>query len=122
MCSVLVVHKTKAEKELDKLFELAILSRSVTGVDGYIYVSQDVGKRHRPSVKVRLERGGEQVAVSIDEPIEQLAGTPLDAKTMRDVTEFIRLNRDELLSYWNLDNYATDELITALKPIRQLRG
>ncbi len=101
----------------EELFEMATLGPRTTGVNARLWVSQEMGKRHKPRLKIQMEHGSEMVPVSILEPVLQLAGAPLPAPVLKDVSQFIQLNRDALLAYWNGDIFDTKEFIDQLKPI-----
>jgi hypothetical protein len=96
----------------DELFEMANLSSSRTGLKQRIWVSSDIRQRHkRPRLKVE---GSDKVfyPVSIDDPIEFLAGQApgFSAMSFKALRRFILLNRPVLMQYWR-DELETEGMI-----------
>ncbi len=89
----------------DEVFDMANLSEAHTGIPGVVWISTRVG-RHGPRVKYYQKPGREQpsFSLSIDEPPVVVAGD-LPVRVINrmgpEVTEWVRLNREALLSFWN---------------------
>ena len=90
-----------------------------TGLDFTVWIDPGRTVRHkRPRCKIQV--GGRFVPVSVDEPVEFLAGQPreVSAKQFRKVQEFIRLNREALLQYWR-GEIDTGDLTDRLKSLEK---
>jgi hypothetical protein len=91
--------------EDDEVFDMANLSEARTGVPGVIYISTREGK-HAPRVKYFERPGRDQpsFSVSISEPPAVLVNS-LPERTLKrfspKVVEWVTLNRDALLAFWN---------------------
>jgi hypothetical protein len=111
----------KARSLIDKAeapFEMANLRPVSTGLPMTIWVSERGRARHGPRVKVSLKHGPKidienSVSATIeDEP--RVIGGKLGKSDYEAVQEYIRINREALLSFWH-GEIDTAELIRKLK-------
>jgi hypothetical protein len=99
------------------LYATAILGPDDTGIDNtlwYIPISED------PRIKVAIDPphakrpGGVEATVPFDAP----SIGPIPAVLEKQVRQFIELNREALLWYWQLgDDVTTKEFLARLRPI-----
>src|SRR5262249_23751118 len=107
-----------AETEL--MEEMVSYRKNITGVDHTVFISPKGQVRHGPRLKVAinppdsLNPSGESASISIPEG-QVVAGT-VDPALLEQIRQFIALNRDALLDYWE---YRTDtaQLQQRLRPI-----
>jgi len=103
----------------DEVFDMANLSEARTGVSGVIYISTRV-TRHGPRVKYFERPGGDQPSFSVsiaDLPAVVANSLPdrvLNRMSPR-VIEWVRVNREALLAFWNEGDTWMDEEVTAFK-------
>lgn len=88
----------------DDLYEMVNLYRRLTGLPMTIWASPRGRARHAARIKVCLRHGDRMVAdetavVSVWRPPTLLAGR-LSAADLAAVTEWMRLNEDALLAFW----------------------
>lgn len=110
----------------DELFEMSNIRKSESGLPVNIYVSSggSVNTRHGPRIKVMVDTGDRfdprhTVSVLLKRDItaddvvgyEKLSMSVLDA-----VRNYINLNYDVLMAYWN-DELSTSEMINGLKKL-----
>lgn len=101
----------------DELFEMANFGPARTGLRFTVWFSGDpVGKHNRPRGKVRIE--GTFYSFSLDVPFAWLAGQPpgVSSRDTRKLEEFVRLNQEALLAYWN-GGIDTGDLVERLRPV-----
>lgn len=107
--------KLNAWGEPELLFEMSNLRQTVTGLSVIVYVSPEV-KGHLPRLKVQCDHSNKVntsmnnwVSVSIEDEPKILAGKKDEIKTQdwKDVSKFIKKNKDLLIQYWNQE---VDEL------------
>jgi 1-acyl-sn-glycerol-3-phosphate acyltransferase len=89
----------------DEVHDMANLSEARTGVPGVIWISTQVA-RHGPRVKYfeKPGKGQPSFSVSIEEGPKVVAGDlpePVIKRMSPEVAEWVRLNRDALLAFWN---------------------
>lgn len=89
----------------DEVHDMANLSEARTGVPGVIWISTQVA-RHSPRVKYYLKPGKDQpsFAISIEDAPKVVASDLPERVVKRmspEVAEWVRLNKDALLSFWN---------------------
>ncbi|SRR5579871_4724319 len=122
--SIVAVDQGLAEQlaEEEELTAAMVTYRKrTTGVDNTIFVSAKF-PRHSPRIKVAidpptdLDRFGNNAAVAIEDG-RVLAGE-LPSRVRKQVLEFLDLNRQALLDYWE-QRIDDDELKDRLKPISQ---
>ena len=110
-----------AADEPDDLFDLANLSPTGTGLPMVVWISERGRARHDARVKVSLVHGRpvrpyRTTSVSVRPTVEIVAGPELDRRDMELVRQWIELNRDASIAYWDGD-LLTDEVIARLRPI-----
>jgi hypothetical protein len=109
----------------DDLFDMANLTSKQTGIDGIVFISTAVGA-HGPRVKyfVKTGRGQPSFSISIAEAPQVLASSLPPRVTNQvapKVSEWVRLNREALLSFWNDGQYWTvDEVRAFLAGLKKL--
>lgn len=102
-------------RKLSRIQDMANLYENLTGVKGRIWVSFQV-PRHAPRVKVKIK--GEEVSISISDKPEILA--PKDCKHpswYKEAIEWIKLNKEQLLKFWNDPEIDMYEFIMSLKRV-----
>jgi len=96
----------------DDLFDTANLTSKETGIEGIVFISTAVGA-HGPRVKYFVKTGKGQPSFSIS-----IAEAPQVAPK---VSEWVRLNRVALLSFWSDGQYWTvDEVSAFLAALKKL--
>src|SRR5262250_1169365 len=107
-----------AEEEL--LDEFLTYRKNVTGVDNTIFISPKGNTRHAPRIKVAVDPidsvDPRSKTASIAIADGAVAGD-IPRRALDQAREFIALNRDVLLDYWDY-RIDTDELRLRLKSIR----
>lgn len=108
--------------EPDDLFEMANLSPSLPGLPMIVWISERGRDRHDVRVKVSLIRGrrarpDRTASVSLRSNVGIAAGPELEPGDLAPVREWVELNREAIIAYWNGD-LLTDEVIPRLKPRR----
>ncbi|MCM1532752.1 MAG: hypothetical protein NC114_10850 [Ruminococcus flavefaciens] len=103
-----------------QLWEMANLRERQTGLPLYIYVSEKQGQ-HSPRIKVCLTgsqlSSGETLSISIEDELKVLAGSlRIKSKLLNQVFEWVKLNKETLLPFWNL-NYDIQDLLDNLKKL-----
>lgn len=111
-------------EDVDELFEMSNLRKGFTGLPVNIYVSSggSVNKRHGPRIKVMTNTGDkvnphQTVSVILKHnitPDDVVGYEQLPMNVLNSVREYINLNYDVLIAYWN-DEIGTDEMIQQLK-------
>jgi hypothetical protein len=102
------------------LFEMANLRPERTGLPFVVFISQKGGARH--DVRVKIARGAkvrpaEMVTVVVRPRVRVIRGA-LDPNDLAQLAEWIDLNRDVLIDYWNGDIEYTEDALGALRPLR----
>ena len=110
-----------AADEADDLFDMANLSPTLTGLPMVVWISERGRARHDARVKVSSVHGRRvppyrTTSVSVRPTVEIVAGPELDRRDMELVRQWIELNRDAIIAYWDGD-LLTDEVISRLRPI-----
>jgi hypothetical protein len=110
-----------ATGETDDFFEMANLSPALTGLPMIVWISERGHARHDARVKVSLVHGrrarpDRTASVSVRPTVEIVAGPKLDRRDLELVRQWIELNREAIIAYWNGD-LLTDEVIARLKPV-----
>ena len=106
----------------DDLFEMSNISREESGLPVRIWVSSKMSaaERHGPRVKVELPGQGSPtipVLLKMDITSEDVVGyEKLPAKGLNPLRNFINLNYDILIQYWN-DEISTKQMILSIKTI-----
>ena len=107
------------EAEGRALFEMANLRPERTGLPFVVFISQKGGARH--DVRVKIARGAkvrasEMITVAVRPNVRVMRGA-LDPDDLARLAEWIELNRDVLVDYWNGNIEYTEDAISALKPL-----
>jgi hypothetical protein len=100
-----------AINEDQDLFEMVNIRPELSGLPFIVWISEKGGARH--DVRVKREFSA---TVSVRPKIEVLAGE-LSPRDLQLVHDWIELNRDTIIRYWNGDILYTDEALAALKPL-----
>ena len=110
----------------DDLFEMSNIRKSESGLPMNIYVSSggSVNMRHGPRIKVMntsADKFNPNSTISIilkkDITDDDIIGyQSITADELKKIRQYINLNYDTLLAYWN-DEISTTEMATALKKI-----
>ena len=108
-----------AEPEDEALFEMANLSPKRTGLPFVVWISPKAGAPH--DVRVRVSRSpqahaSELISVAI-RPDVHVVGGSLSARDVALLREWVELNHDVIIKYWDGDIEYTEDAIAALKPI-----
>jgi hypothetical protein len=106
--------------ENDELFEMANLYPRTTGLPMTVWVSPRGNARHDVRVKVNMMHGDrmsiDNTAVVAVRPAPRIVEGQLSAEDERAVSEWIRLNAEAIVAYWDGD-IDTVQLAQALKPL-----
>jgi len=98
---------------------MTVLSPKDTGVPLVIYILQDLGIIPKIRVEVAHSTKGsraETIKVAV-RPIVRVTRGRLDAHELALLTEWIELNRDALIKYWDGEIEYTEEVLRVLKPL-----
>jgi hypothetical protein len=101
-------------------FEMANLRPERTGLPLIVFISQKGGARHDVRIKVARAarvRPSEMVTVAIRPSVRVVRGR-LDAHDLALLTQWIDVNRDTLIDYWNGIIEYTEDAMNAIKPIK----
>jgi hypothetical protein len=107
-----------AEEEL--LQEMSSYGKRTTGIDNTIWISPRGNTRHAARLKVAIDPphaikpGGKDATVAINDGSLMEGNMP--PNLLKQVQQFINLNRDVLLEYWNYE-IKTDEMEQRLKKV-----
>src|SRR5207302_2929336 len=107
------------ELAAEELVEMANLTTAQTGVPGTIFISTVMGG-HGPRVKYFVQPGRNQASFSvlIADPARVVANSLPDwvlQQRAPDVIQWVALNKDALLDFWNNGDTWTDPQVTAFK-------
>ncbi len=106
------------EPDTDELFEMANLFPRTTGLPMTVWVSPRGNARHDVRVKVNMTHGNQMTvsntAVVGVRPTPHVIAGQLSAEDQRAVFEWVSLNADALLAYWE-GRIDTVQLAQALK-------
>ncbi|MES1201406.1 MAG: DUF4160 domain-containing protein [Pseudomonadota bacterium] len=104
--------------EDEDLFEMVNVRPEISGLPFIVWISEKGGARH--DVRVKVSPGPRvrsfSATVSVRPAVEILAGD-LSARDLDLVRQWIDLNRDTIIKYWNGDILYTDEALAALKSL-----
>jgi hypothetical protein len=109
----------------DDLFDMANLTAEETGIEGVVFISTAVGA-HGPRVKyfVKAGKGQPSFSMSIAEAPQVLASSFPDRVVNQkapQVSQWILLNREALLSFWSDGQYwTTAQVRVFLSGLRKL--
>jgi hypothetical protein len=101
------------------LFEMANLRPERTGLPLVVFISQRGGPRH--DVRIKPARGAkvppsEMITVAL-RPTPRIVRGELSRAEFDLVRQWIELNNEVLISYWNGDIEYTEDALNALRPI-----
>jgi hypothetical protein len=107
---------------LAKLLYMSNLQPEDTGINGivvFVSTGEVEGKKmsHSPRVKVALGRTTNIVAAVSIGTLPVLTGGKLAAHHEREVKEFITINYNTLMAYWNME-ISTRQMVMAVLPIK----
>lgn len=102
----------------EDLFEMVNIRPELSGLPFIVWISEKGRTRH--DVRVKISPGPRvrdfAATVSVRPTVEVLAGE-LSARDLALVRNWIELNRDVIVKYWNGDILYTDEALAALTPL-----
>ena len=103
----------------DRVFDMANLSERSTGINTTVFISTKV-ERHVPRIKVRQD--GKEFSVSIEDEPKVLVGDPsiVKPKVLKQVIEWVKLNKEGLLYYWNHPDEDYFELHKVIKSFKKV--
>lgn len=105
-------------RDAEKLYEMVPnYYQKDTGLKEIIWVSSKKAS-HGPRIKVYKTLKGENFSVTIEDEPKVVAGKCfVNSKELKRIFEFIILNKDNLIKYWNfiIDSDELDENILKLK-------
>jgi len=114
------ISKKADARTSDELYEMANLYPRTTGLPMTVWVGPRGNARHDVRIKVNLTHGNQMnidnTAVVGVRPAPHLVAGRLSSDDERLVFEWIRLNMDTIIAYWNGD-LDTAELIQNLNPL-----
>lgn len=110
----------------DDLFEMSNIRKSESGLPVNIYVSSggSVNKQHGPRIKAMMDSGDRfnphhtvSIVLKRDITAHDVIGyEQLPPQVLHAIRDYINLNYDVLLAYWN-DEISTKEMIMGLKKL-----
>jgi hypothetical protein len=107
--------------EREQLEHMVTYRKNITGVDNTIFISPGLRVRHAPRIKVAIDPPDSINPLSDQASVEITTGKvvagEISAALLKQVQQFIQLNRDVLLEYWDA-GISTDELQARLKAIK----
>ena len=109
----------------DDVVEMTNLQEDVTGIAGIIFISTAMGA-HGPRVKYFVKAGRSQpsFSVSISDKPRILANSLPERDLSRasaSVIEWVRINKDTLLSFWNEgDSYTIHEVVALVNSLKKI--
>jgi hypothetical protein len=105
--------------EDEGLFEMVNVRPEISGLPFIVWISEKGGARH--DVRVKVSPGPRvrefSATVSVRPQVEVLAGE-LSGADLDLVRQWIELNRETIIRYWNGDIMYTDEALAALKSLK----
>lgn len=105
-------------KRHPRVADMANLYEDATGINIIITATSKM-PRHKPRVKVRKNLE-ESFSLSIEDEPKLLAGNSaiVTQKVLNQVKEWVALNKDLLLEYWNDPLFNTKRLYTETKKVK----
>lgn len=105
------------KRQADRVCDMANLYEEDTGVDARIWVSTKYAG-HKPRLKVKKDDN--EVSLSIEDEPKVLAPKKpkLDTSIINAAKQWIVLNKDILLEYWNDSEFHTKRLYTETKKVK----
>jgi hypothetical protein len=115
-------HLAEDQAEGQALFAMANLRPERTGLPFVVFISQKGGARHDVRVKIAhgaKVRPSEMTTVVVRPKVRVIRGV-LDPADLARLAEWIELNKDVLIDYWNGDIEYTEDAISALRPLHSV--
>ena len=91
------------------------LHQEDTGIDTVIWVSHECSD-YEPFILALTSTGKLQISIE-DEPKVLCPDKQPDGDDVSDVIQWIRLNKEVLLDYWNDDLYPTSQMLRQIKKL-----
>jgi len=100
------------------LYEMSNISTKKTGLDYIVWIAPQSGKeKHSARIKIKIDNKFISITIS-DEP-ELKSNIKIEAKKLNKIFDWIKLNKDTLMKYWNGKGEITiDEIIDNLKKVK----
>ena len=122
MTSAKLAPESNKTVETEDIFFMTNLSPRMTGLPMSIWVSPRGSARHDVRVKVNMTHGRQMnidnTAVVTVRPSPRVVAGRLSGDDQRAVTEWIALNAQAVIDYWD-DKLDTDQFLESLKPLPQ---
>lgn len=108
---------------IEDLFLMSNLSPKQTGLPFVVWVSPKGGARH--DVRIKISRGpqakpGEFITVTVRPDVREISGASeshLTTKELELVRQWVELNRDVLVRFWDGDIEYTADMLALLRAI-----
>ena len=116
--------RTDPEPEGQATYEMANLRPERAGLPFVVFISQRGGARHDVRVKVAgvpRVRPSETVTVALHPSVRVVRGR-LDPRDLALLRQWIELNEQVLIDYWNGVIGYTEDALNALRPIEAASG
>ncbi|HEU0157608.1 MAG TPA: hypothetical protein VFQ82_16175 [Stellaceae bacterium] len=100
-------------------FEMANLRPERTGLPFVVFISQRGGARHDVRIKLARSarvRAADMLTVAV-RPVPRIVRGQMSSREFDRVREWIELNRDVLVDYWNGIIEYTEDALDALRPV-----
>lgn len=118
MKSAKLASDTPATADTEDIFHMTNLSPRMTGLPMSVWVSPRGNARHDVRIKVNMSHGRQMsidnTAVVALRPRPRVVTGRLSSEDRRAITEWIELNSEAVIAYWN-EEIDTDELLERLK-------
>jgi hypothetical protein len=113
--------KPTLEEESEGLFEMANLSPKRTGLPFVVWISPKAGALH--DVRVKISKGpkvhpADLISVAVRPEVHVSGDSDIRAHDLALLQEWIEVNYDVILKYWDGEIEYTEDAIAALKPVR----
>ena len=100
-------------------FEMANLRPERTGLPFVVFISQRGGARHDVGIKLARSarvRAADMLTIAL-RPVPRIVRGRMSAREFDRVREWIELNRDVLIDYWNGVIEYTEDALNAIRPL-----
>jgi hypothetical protein len=109
-----------APHEGEGLFELANLPPQRTGLPFVVWISPKAGAPH--DVLVKLSQGpavhpADLISVALRPDVHVVAGGNMSGQDLALLRQWVEVNQDAIIKYWDGEIEYTEDAIAALKPI-----
>ena len=113
--------KFVAAPESEGFFEMANLSPKRTGLPFVVWISPKAGAPH--DVRVKVSKGpkvhpAELISVAIRPEVQVVGGGNMSAHDLALLKQWIEVNYDVIVKYWDGEIEYTEDAIAAMHPIR----